>query len=117
MKWLSPGSFVLCAIAFAGVFTVLHLVGLRERTSVFCGTLPVDRNDQVIQGFMAVSYTLFYMATVIAAPILVLAAGVFQLLTRLVPGRGAGPRPEPVPGDERSGAGALQSSDDVDDST
>ena len=80
LKWLSPGSFALCAVAFVGVFFVLHLAGWRERTSVFCGTVPLERKTQLIQSFQAVSYTLMYFAAVIMAPILLLAAGFSQLL-------------------------------------
>jgi len=80
MKWFSPGSFVLCAAIFAVVYLVLHLLGWRESTSIFCGTLPEGRNAQVLQSFQAVMYVLFHMATVVVAPILVLAAGVFEMV-------------------------------------
>ena len=87
LKWLSPGSFVLCAVTFTGVFLVLHLAGWREQTRVFCGTLPAGKNAQIAQSFQAVSYTLLYFATVIVAPILVLAAGVFQAMGLIRSGR------------------------------
>jgi hypothetical protein len=82
MKWFSPGSFVLCAATFAGVFLAMHLAGWREKTDVFCGTLAGGREAQIGQSFRAVMYTLFYMATVLVSPILVLAAGVFWGLAR-----------------------------------
>lgn len=78
MKWLSPGSFVLCAATFAGLFALMHVAGWREQTSVFCGTLPRETGAQISQGFRAVCYTLFYLVTVIVAPILLLAAGIYQ---------------------------------------
>jgi hypothetical protein len=87
MKWLSPGSFLLCAVTFAGFFVLAHVAGWRERTGVFCGTLPKDTGEQVTQGFMAVSYTLLYFATVIVAPILVLAAGVYRGLVAMEQGK------------------------------
>ncbi len=80
MKWFSPGSFVLCAATSAVVYLVLHLLGWRASTSIFCGTLPEGRNAQVLQSFQAVMYVLFHMATVVVAPILVLAAGVFEMV-------------------------------------
>ena len=83
LKWLSPGSFVLCAVTFAGLFLAMHLAGWREQTSVFCGTFPKDQGQQIAQGFEAVCYTLFYFASVIMAPILVLAAGVYRGLVAL----------------------------------
>lgn len=82
LKWMSPGSFLLCAVTFAGVYLVLHAAGFRESTSVFCGTLPTAHGEQVRMGFCALLYTIFYMLTVLAAPILVIAAGVFVLLVR-----------------------------------
>lgn len=78
VKWLSPASFVLCAAVAAGVFVAVHLAGWRESTSILCGTLPSGRHAQVIQSFEALVYTLFYMAAVIVAPILTLAAAVFH---------------------------------------
>ena len=83
LKWLSPGSFLLCAVTFAGVYLVLHLAGLRASTSVLCGTFAAERTDQIRGSFLAVIYILFYMATVIVAPILVIAAGIFQVLIKL----------------------------------
>ncbi len=87
LKWISPGSFLLCAVTFAGVFAVLHLAGSRAHTSILCGTLPASYRDQVVCGFLAILYTVFYMAAVIAAPILALAAGIFHLLVKLRPQR------------------------------
>jgi len=78
LKWLSPGSFVLCAATFAATFLVLHLAGWREKTNMFCGTLASGRSAQTAQSFQAVCYTLFYLSMVIVSPILVLGAGVFQ---------------------------------------
>ncbi|HPD32103.1 MAG TPA: hypothetical protein PLL20_19090 [Phycisphaerae bacterium] len=83
MKWFSPGSFVLCAATFVVVYLVLHLLGWRESTSIFCGTLPEGRNAQVLQSFQAVMYVLFYMATAVVAPILLIAAAVFQVMAML----------------------------------
>ncbi|HOW74194.1 MAG TPA: hypothetical protein PKY77_26625 [Phycisphaerae bacterium] len=61
---------------------LLHLAGLRAHTSVLCGTFAAERSEQVLSSFFAVIYILFYMATVIVAPILVIAAGVFQALIK-----------------------------------
>lgn len=95
LKWLSPGSFLLCAITFTIVYAVLHLIGLRKYTSVLCGTFAAERSEQVLDSFFAVIYILFHMATVIVAPILVIAAGVFQALIKFR-SRRQGPSPETV---------------------
>lgn len=80
MKWFSPGSFVLCAVTFACVYLLLHLLGWRQSTGVFCGTLPTGRDAQVTQCFQAVMYVMFHMATVVVSPILVIAAAVFRVM-------------------------------------
>ncbi len=88
MKWFCPGSFVLCAMVCAAVYVVLYLLGWRESTSVLCGTLPEDRTAQTIQAFQATMYVIFYMGTAVVAPILVIAAIVFQAIVRLWKGQG-----------------------------
>lgn len=84
-KRISPMSFLLYGFGFIGVFAVLHLAGLRERTAVFCGMLPAGSGSPTTALFLATLYAFFYFATVIAAPILILAAGVFHLLARRRP--------------------------------
>lgn len=96
LKWLSPGSFLLCAVTFAGVYLALHLAGLRASTSVLCGTFAAEQSEQVRTSFFAVIYILFYMATVIVAPILVIAAGIFQVLIKLRHGRQEGQETGPA---------------------
>ncbi|MBP7933938.1 MAG: hypothetical protein KA354_04745 [Phycisphaerae bacterium] len=61
---------------------LLHLAGLRASTSVLCGTFAAEQSEQVLNSFFAVIYILLYMATVIVAPILLVAAGLFQALIR-----------------------------------
>lgn len=87
LKWLSPGSFLLCAITFTVVYMILHLAGLRAHTSVLCGTFAAERSEQVRTSFFAVIYIFFYMATVIVVPILVIAAGIFQAFITFKNGR------------------------------
>jgi len=84
MKWLSPGSFILCALAFTVVFVVLHLAGLRVYTSILSGTLPAGWGAQVWNGFLAMLYVLFYMMTVIVTPILVIAAVIFHVINKYI---------------------------------
>jgi hypothetical protein len=95
LPWLSPAMFLLCAGAFAVSYAALHLAGLRSCTSVFCGTFPADRVEQVGISFFGVSYTLFYMLAVLVSPILVIAAGVFALLRPLLMPAGRSPCRKP----------------------
>lgn len=82
MKWLSEGSFLLCAVTFSGVFAILHIAGGREHTAIFSGNLPAEWNEQVLMGFVGVLYTFFYMMAVILAPILTIAAAIFYALNK-----------------------------------
>lgn len=91
LKWVSPGSFVLCSLTFAGVYAVLHLFGFREYTSIFCGTLPADHTRQIVVGFCGLIYTMFHMLTVLVAPILLIAAGLFYFASRCDWNRAASP--------------------------
>jgi hypothetical protein len=91
LKWVSPGSFVLCGVTFAGVHAVLHLLGLRESTSIFCGTLPAERSEQIVAGFCGLMYTFFYMLTVLVTPILLIAAGLFWSAQRITAGQTSRP--------------------------
>ena len=76
----SPTGLLFRAALVTGVFLVFHLAGWREYTSILCGTSPTgnlaDRHIQFLGGL----YVLFYFATIILVPILVLAAGLLSLL-------------------------------------
>lgn len=105
LKWFSPGCFVLCAVSFAAIYLALHLLGLREYTSVLCGTLPADRTQQTIVGFCGMSYLIFHMLAVAVAPILLIAAALFHfILLRAHDGDG---RSQPTNSDEGGSAGAF----------
>ncbi len=80
--FLSPTGLLLRALAIAVVFGLLSLWGLRDYTSVVCGTAPsgnlADRTSILLGMFYAVAYFAFS----VGAPILVLAAGIQALLER-----------------------------------
>ncbi len=72
----------LCTIAmvFALGYLIVHLLGWREMTTVLSGTYPSGDRGQ--DEFRAACYLAFYFGFVVAAPILVLAAGAFALVER-----------------------------------
>lgn len=96
LKWISPSGFLINGLTFAGVYAVLHLLGWRQYTSIFCGTLPADRTEQIATSFCGLIYTMLYMLTVLAAPILILAAGMFGLAQRAL-ARSVRPEPSAAP--------------------
>lgn len=82
LKWLSPGSYLLCALVFLGVYWAADLLGWRQTTMIFCGTLAEGESARIIQSWQAVMYTVLYMAAVVISPILLIAACVFHMLAK-----------------------------------
>jgi hypothetical protein len=75
----SPRGFLLRA-GFIGVaFLIVQLGGLREYTSVLNGTVGPSAAGRQLSTFLGLAYLLVYMAFVILAPVLVLAAGILTL--------------------------------------
>jgi len=85
----SPQGFLARAALIVFVFLLCHLVGLREHTSIICGTSPSGDTADRWSAALGVLYALFWFAFVLGVPILVLAAGVFAALLKLRPGRAA----------------------------
>jgi len=81
---ISPGGFVLYAALAALVCTVLHLLGLREYVSIASGTPPSLFGSEELGIGLGIAYVLFYLAAVVAAPILLFAAGVWLLGRRIL---------------------------------
>ena len=77
--FLSPRDLLQRAAAIAVIFLLLHLAGLREFTSVLNGTVGSVALGWRSSGVLAVIYIIFYLGTVVVAPILVLAAAILAL--------------------------------------
>ena len=81
----SPRGFLVDAVLIALVFLACNLAGLKEYTSVICGTSPTgDINNPLVLGLGAF-YLFIHFAFVLVAPILVIAAAVFAILVLVVP--------------------------------
>ncbi len=78
-------AFVIC-LAYLGV----HLAGLREYTSILNGTVGSLAAGRELSDFLGVLYIVVYLAFVILAPSLVLAAAILAFWRRLAR-RGAVP--------------------------
>ncbi|MBI4026418.1 MAG: hypothetical protein HY360_15645 [Verrucomicrobia bacterium] len=78
----SPKGFLLRAAALLLLFLIAHIAGWREHTSVLCGTATSAAGWDRVGGTLGMVYVLFYFGALLGAPILVLAAGILEVLAR-----------------------------------
>jgi hypothetical protein len=81
LRLVNPIGFLKTAATFTVLLSLFHLLGWREYTSFFSGTLPAGGvgSLRMLLGFL---YVLAYFAFVLGTPILVLGAAVFTLIVR-----------------------------------
>lgn len=72
---LSPKGLLVRAAVLAVVFVILHLVGLRDFAGFLCGTLEAEEGMRELSALLGFVYVIMYLAFVVVAPILVIAAG------------------------------------------
>jgi membrane protein implicated in regulation of membrane protease activity len=73
-EFLSARDLLQRAGAISGLFLLVHLAGFREFTGVLNGTIGSLALGWNLSAFLAVIFIALYLAFVILAPILVLAA-------------------------------------------
>lgn len=95
---LSVRGLLIRAALLAMAFAIAHAAGLRERTSVLCGTLPEGGAFPVGAALLGLVYVFLHMAVTVVVPILVVAAGLRWLLDRLLPARRRSADPRLRPG-------------------
>jgi L-lactate permease len=78
---LTPASLCVWAGFAVLVLAAAHLAGWREQVTVLSGTLPAGASFAAAQ-FKAVIYLAAWFGTVVAAPILLMAAGLVGLWHR-----------------------------------
>ncbi|MGH7954986.1 MAG: hypothetical protein ACREOZ_03410 [Gloeomargaritales cyanobacterium] len=81
-SFFSPQGFVQRALVIGLGFLTVHLAGLREYTSVLNGTIGSVSAGWETSAFLGVVYIIVYLAFVILAPVLVLAAIILAVLRR-----------------------------------
>lgn len=82
--FLSAKDFLRHGVLMLLAFGVLHLMGLREFTSVLNGTIgTVDMNPDNA-ALLGILYVLFYLGAILLAPILFIAAGLLVLWKRIL---------------------------------
>ena len=82
-RLLSPLHFLAWAGASALAFTAVELAGWRECTTFLSGTATSVHSDYAALVLRGSLYLLAYFSFVLVAPILVLAAGILALYSRL----------------------------------
>jgi hypothetical protein len=80
----SPAGFVQRALVISALFLLVHLAGLREYTSILNGTVGPDSAGWAGSAFLGMTYIILYLAFVILAPMLILAAGLLAVWQRLI---------------------------------
>jgi hypothetical protein len=72
----SPKDFVCRAIFILVAFTLVHLLGLREFTSILNGTTGSVDMNWGHAAYLGIIYVILYLGAVLVAPILLIAAGI-----------------------------------------
>lgn len=78
---LTPAGLCVWAGLAAFVLGAVHLMGWREQVTVLSGTLPAG-TILVAAQFKAMVYLVAWFGTVVAAPVLLFAAGLLRLWNR-----------------------------------
>lgn len=76
----SPKGFLTRAAILTFLFAIVHLVGLREFTSVLSGTSATGGSAKTLSATAGSVYIVLYFAFVLIVPILVLSSGIFAVL-------------------------------------
>ena len=88
---LSPGGLIVRAAWLWAAYLAAHIAGLREATSIICGTMPTGTPEDPWRAALGAGYVILYLAAVLAAPVLALAGVLFAALipaTRTIKGTG-----------------------------
>lgn len=80
----SPQAFLEWAGFLTILFIIVNLAGLRDYTSVLNGTIGSTTLSWQNAAFLGAAYILVYLAFVLGAPILVIAAGILKLWEKAV---------------------------------
>jgi hypothetical protein len=84
-KFFSPKDFVRRAVLLAFFYLVASLAGLREFTSILTGTTGSVELSWRTSAFLGLLYVFIYLAFVLLAPTLLLAASLLVATRRLFP--------------------------------
>jgi len=82
-EFCSTRYFLMRALALGALFLVAHLAGLREYTTFLSGTAANPEAGLRWSSFLGMVYIVLYLGFVVAAPILILAAGLLAVGKRM----------------------------------
>jgi hypothetical protein len=88
LKWFfwgslcTPRGLIVRAIYLVLLFGIVHLLGLREYTTFLSGTVA-RQTSLTTTAILGSVYALSYLAAILIAPILVMAAGLLKLWQHL----------------------------------
>ena len=82
-EFCSTRYFLMRALALGVLFLVAHLAGLREYTTFLSGTAANPEAGLRWSSFLGMVYIVLYLGFVVAAPILVLTAGLLAVGKRI----------------------------------
>ena len=68
------------------VFIGLHVFGCRRFTSCLCGTLEAEGLMRYMSAFLGLMYVFFYMLFTAIVPVLILAAGLLWVRSKILAG-------------------------------
>jgi hypothetical protein len=86
-KFFSPKDFVRRAAVIILLFLAAHFAGFREYTSFLSGTMPSPDTGWKLTIFWGLLYLILYFASVLLAPILLVAAGILRCWDSSLKGR------------------------------
>jgi hypothetical protein len=82
--FLSPKDFVRRALVIAAAYYIVSAFGLREFTSILNGTMASVSLGWHTSAFLGLLYIIFYLAFVLIAPTMLIAAGILLLWKKIV---------------------------------
>jgi hypothetical protein len=88
-RWLLPRLFTpwglaQSAIIIAVLYLIAYALGWRQATTILCGTSPTGSLTDKLSIHEGIAYVLLWLAFVIVAPVLLIAAGVLAGLNTIL---------------------------------
>jgi len=90
-EFFSPKDFVKRAVLLAALFALAHFCGLREFASVLNGTTGAAGMSWERSAFLGCLYIIVYLAFILLAPTLLLAAGILLAWRKATGGKQSSP--------------------------
>lgn len=77
--FMSPKDMVRHAVLIVALYAAVHLLGLREFTTIICGTVASPALGVRLCTLLGLGYMALYFGTVVLVPILMIAAALLKL--------------------------------------